>query len=168
MTPFQEDQLTIRQLREENRRLEATMKAIHTRELRNEHIRRRLEQCVIVSIATIMVLAFLVVANVAHGQNASGQMREQPRTGYVPRDLPRVEDLPLHGTCWACMHGCTRAENIKNCGLDPGPATQEQVDCWLYQTQNNGAPCYKRREPETNYICHDEPDPNQGRVCVPK
>src|SRR6266481_4383976 len=40
-----------------------------------------------------------------------------------------TENLPLFGGCWGCMHGCTRQQSIDACGRDPGPATQEQVDC---------------------------------------
>ncbi len=31
-------------------------------------------------------------------------------------------DMPIYGTCWACMHGCSAELNIQYCGIDPRPS----------------------------------------------
>jgi len=86
-------------------------------------------------------------------------------TPAAAEELTKAEDLPVHGTCWACMHGCTRKQNIENCGRDPGPTTQDQADCWLFETQYQ-KPCYSYEKPKPNFECWDQRDPMQ-RVCIP-
>jgi hypothetical protein len=45
---------------------------------------------------------------------------EQAAQDYKSARCREVEDsAPVFGTCWGCMHGCTREQNIKVCGLDP-------------------------------------------------
>ena len=82
------------------------------------------------------------------------------------RDLTLAEDLPVHATCWGCMHGCTRQQNIDVCGRDPGPTTQEQVDCWIFEVEYK-KPCYTYPKRQSNFECWDQRDPMQ-RICIPK
>ena len=74
-----------------------------------------------------IVFVLMVVFQVSEQPTEVGIYRDEATChaaawAYVHAECKPVSaDMPLYGTCWDCMHGCTRQQNIDKCGLDPLP-----------------------------------------------
>lgn len=77
-------------------------------------------------IALALLIALLSQVAFAQGSNwqpprTVEQQIDQLRAEIelLKRRLPPAPAVPLVGSCWSCMHGCTPEQNREICG--PGP-----------------------------------------------
>lgn len=73
----------------------------------------------------ILTASLLALLPPAHADNnpfsgAREITMTMTRKNDVPLTRPTSQNpAPTYGSCWSCMHGCTREESIRVCGKEP-------------------------------------------------